>query len=173
MKNYILGLALMGMIYGATACSNAPSNNTEIETVNEEVPTIKNPKFADEKINSVYQHYLHLKTALINDDFKEAEMGAQMLNKALKDADIDLKNITPMINAVDVKAKRAQLSSLSLELASIFKKSKMESGVVYKQYCPMANGGKGGYWLASESQIKNPYYGKSMIGCGSVEEKIK
>lgn len=173
MKNYILGLALTGIIYGATACSNAPSNHTENEIVNEEVLTVENPKFADEKINAVYLHYIHLKTALINDDAKEADLGVQRLEKALKDVGINLKNITPMINAADVKAKRAQLSFISVELASIFKKSKMESGVVYKQYCPMANSGKGGYWLASESQIKNPYYGKSMMGCGTIEEKIK
>lgn len=170
----MMGLALATMIYSATACSNnakTTSENTATET--EATTENGNPKFADAKINAVYQHYIHLKTALTNDDAKEAEMGAQMLDKAIKDAGVEVKNMAPMLNAKDVKEKRAQLSSLSVELAAVFKKSKLESGVVYKQYCPMANDGNGGYWLASESQIKNPYYGKSMMSCGSVEEEIK
>jgi hypothetical protein len=29
------------------------------------------------------------------------------------------------------------------------------------------------YWLSSEAAIKNPYYGKMMLTCGSVTETIK
>jgi len=170
----MMGIALAGMIYSATACTNnAKTVDDRNETETTALVDNGNPKFADAKINAVYQHYTHLKTALINDDAKEAEMGTQMLEKAIKDAGMDIKNMEPMAKAADVKAKRAQLSSLSVELASVFKKAKIESGVVYKQFCPMANDGNGGYWLASESPIKNPYYGKNMLSCGSVEEEIK
>jgi hypothetical protein len=37
----------------------------------------------------------------------------------------------------------------------------------------MANDGNGGYWLSSEPQIKNPYYGDEMLECGEVKEEIK
>ncbi len=174
MKNYILGLALTGVIYSAFACTNPSQSNTnseETEAVAEEAQV--NPKFADAKVNEVYQHYIHLKTALVNEDEKEATTGAQMLATALKDAGIESKNITGVTGAKDVKGKRAKFSELSNELADTFRKSKLESGVVYKQYCPMANDGKGGYWLASEKKIKNPFYGSKMMTCGSVEEEIK
>lgn len=169
MKNYIMGLALTGMIYSAYACTN-PSANTQNTTTQE---AQANPKFADAKVNEVYQHYIHLKTALVNDDAKEATMGAQMLATALNDANISSKYIANVVDAKDVKGKRLTFSELSTELAETFKKSKIESGVVYKQYCPMANGGNGGFWLASEKKIQNPFYGSKMMSCGSVKEEIK
>jgi len=174
MKNYMMGIALTGMIYSAYACTNPSSTATNAEnteTVAEEAQV--NPKFADAKVNEVYQHYIHLKTALVNEDEKEATAGAKMLATAMKDANIASENIASVADAKDIKGKRVKFSELSNELAETFKKSKIESGVVYKQYCPMANDNNGGYWLASEKKIKNPFYGSKMMGCGSVEEEIK
>jgi Cu(I)/Ag(I) efflux system membrane fusion protein len=36
----------------------------------------------------------------------------------------------------------------------------------------MANEGKGGYWLSSQEEIMNPYYGDDMLHCGEVKETI-
>ena len=175
-KQLMMGLAPIAI--GITAlCLSA---NVNAKNVNAENGIIINlnlvgegPVFADAKLNSVYQQYIHLKTALVNNDLTEAESGTEMLNKALKTADIKLKGMDGMVEAKDVKTKRAALNALSLELTDILKKSKMESGVLYKQFCPMANGGKGVSWLASEAKIQNPYYGKMMMGCGRVKEEIK
>ena len=43
----------------------------------------------------------------------------------------------------------------------------------YYDYCPMAFNNKGGYWLAKEDKIQNPYFGDKMLTCGSVEEKLQ
>ena len=40
-------------------------------------------------------------------------------------------------------------------------------------HCPMANNGKGADWLSKENEVKNPYYGSMMLGCGKVTETIK
>ncbi|RYF79677.1 MAG: DUF3347 domain-containing protein, partial [Chitinophagaceae bacterium] len=37
---------------------------------------------------------------------------------------------------------------------------------IYLQYCPMKNAS----WLSSAKQIRNPYYGSSMLTCGEVTE---
>ncbi len=172
-----MGLALASMVYTAVGCTNATDKTAESKQVDatESVEQSINPKFADAKVNEVYQHYIHLKTALVNNDAKEADMGAKMLEKALTDAGMKTEAAlaSQLTKAADVKSKREKLNPLSIALAEAFKKSKIESGVVYKQFCPMANDGKGGYWLASESKINNPYYGASMLKCGSVEEEIK
>ena len=173
MKNYMMGVAFLSLVYGATACTNNADKKVETTEVKAETKQTVNPKFEDVKMNEVYKHYIHLKTALVNDDAKEADAGAKMLEKALIDAGISYSSVPDMVKAIDVKAKRVQLDKLSIQLALIFKKYKLESGIVYKQYCPMANDGNGGSWLASESQINNPYYGSSMLNCGSVEEEIK
>lgn len=44
---------------------------------------------------------------------------------------------------------------------------------VFYQFCPMANAGKGAYWLSEQSKISNPYRGKSMPSCGSTKEVLK
>ncbi|RYF87461.1 MAG: DUF3347 domain-containing protein, partial [Chitinophagaceae bacterium] len=43
---------------------------------------------------------------------------------------------------------------------------KLSSQPIYLQYCPM----KKASWLSSEKQIRNPYYGSSMLTCGEVTE---
>ncbi|MFV0237874.1 MAG: efflux RND transporter periplasmic adaptor subunit, partial [Flavobacteriales bacterium] len=44
---------------------------------------------------------------------------------------------------------------------------------VYQQYCPMADSNKGAYWLSTEKQIRNPYFGDKMLKCGKVEAEFK
>lgn len=173
MKNYVIGLALSGILCSTYGCTNVSKPSEEKQTNKEDQVTI--PKFENEKINAVYQHYIHLKTALINNDEKEAEIGAKMLEDATKKANLNsvIKLATDMVAVTSIEAKRGALNALTNELANIFKKEKLSAGIVYKQYCPMANDGKGGSWLASESKIKNPYYGSGMLTCGSVEEEIK
>ncbi len=66
--------------------------------------------------------------------------------------------------------QRHHFTSLSTEIYPLMKAFKPESAKVYYQYCPMANSGKGAYWLSSSAAIKNPFYGSKMIGCGSTKE---
>ena len=42
--------------------------------------------------------------------------------------------------------------------------------VIYQDFCPMANNNKGALWLSEVKEIKNPYYGASMLTCGKVVE---
>ncbi len=37
---------------------------------------------------------------------------------------------------------------------------------LYRVYCPMALDAKGADWLQTSEQIRNPYYGPAMLGCG-------
>jgi len=51
-------------------------------------------------------------------------------------------------------------------------KGKLSSGNIYKDFCPMALDG-GAYWLSSEKNILNPYYGDKMLKCGTVKEVLQ
>jgi hypothetical protein len=44
---------------------------------------------------------------------------------------------------------------------------------LYRDFCPMYNGGKGAYWLSETKEIHNPYYGKGMATCGEIKEELK
>lgn len=44
---------------------------------------------------------------------------------------------------------------------------------VYIDYCPMANNDRGAYWLSTEEQIRNPYFGDAMLTCGEIVKQIE
>ena len=64
--------------------------------------------------------------------------------------------------------QREHFAALSNEMYALVKSSKPAT-TVYREYCPM----KKEYWLSSGTEIRNPYYGKSMLDCGKVIETIK
>ena len=43
---------------------------------------------------------------------------------------------------------------------------------MFVQKCPMANNNNGAFWISSEKEIRNPYYGEQMMTCGSIIETI-
>ncbi|SMC22316.1 membrane fusion protein, Cu(I)/Ag(I) efflux system [Desulfacinum hydrothermale DSM 13146] len=43
---------------------------------------------------------------------------------------------------------------------------------LYRIRCPMAFEGRGATWLQPDDQVRNPYYGPRMLGCGDVLEVI-
>ena len=60
----------------------------------------------------------------------------------------------------------AKLSNSMYALVFNFKANETEA---YLQYCPM----KKASWLSNSKDIKNPYYGKKMLDCGSVKATLK
>ena len=68
--------------------------------------------------------------------------------------------------SADIAHQREHFASLSLNVFEVAKGLKLNTTVVYRQYCPM----KKSYWLSESSAIENPYYGKQMLTCGEVKE---
>lgn len=68
----------------------------------------------------------------------------------------------------DLSKQRGEFQQLSANIMSLGKTAKLAEPS-YIAYCPM----KKAYWLSAEKEIKNPYYGASMLNCGSVKETIK
>lgn len=78
----------------------------------------------------------------------------------------DAKNMAQAKTIGDQRKTFYRLSDVMIGLA---KENKLSDKTVFVQYCPMAKGS----WLSNEKQIVNPYYGKSMLDCGSVKSEIK
>ncbi len=134
-----------------------------------------NPEFQDETIANVYEHYMHVKSALVNSNASEAANGAEMLVNQLEGAEANEKVLNAaqqIAEAEDLNVQRTAFSELSAGVEEMISGS-LASGEVYKQYCPMAFEGEGGYWLSSSEEIRNPYYGDKMLKCGSVRETIQ
>lgn len=130
----------------------------------------------DDKLNAVYQHYIHLTTALVNGDMAEAKVAAAAIelgSKALSNGSVLTVLAAKIGAAADIEMQRTLFADLSNDFIARVKQSGLTSGEIYVEYCPMALNDKGASWLSNQKDIKNPYYGESMLTCGEVKETIK
>jgi hypothetical protein len=148
-------------------------------------PTTMVMKEAPNQLEAVYTNYFSLKDALVKSDAttaaaKASEMLAtieavkmdklpmdvhMVWMKVMKGLITDTKEIG---SNTDVKKQRAAFKTVSTNVYELMKVSKAETATYY-QYCPMVKAN----WLSKEAAVKNPYYGASMLTCGSTVETIK
>ncbi|SOC80004.1 Protein of unknown function [Salinimicrobium sediminis] len=132
-------------------------------------------EFSNDAVGSAYQHYMHVKTALVNTNAEEAQSGGKMLVEALGKVENSTKATEAaekIANSTEINEQRTAFLDLSAGMEEILSGA-IASGELYKQYCPMAFDGKGGSWLSASKEIRNPYYGDKMLKCGSVRDTIK
>lgn len=173
MKTYTLILALFISGFFASCSSNHQTAATDTAVA---ADSVKSAEFKNDTIAQVYNHYIKLKDALVNADVKAADTAASELATALhtiQGCENTAQNAIAIGKSADIKDQRAKFISLSSDIIAMFKNTDLVSGSVFVQYCPMANEGKGAYWLASNKEIKNPYYGNEMLDCGEVKQEIK
>ena len=116
--------------------------------------------------------YLQVQSALAADKLdgvpahaKTIELGATTLGK---DAEKLAASAKKLQDAKDIAAARSAFGELSDAMIAYADKTKSGFGAdVRIAFCPMANKP----WLQKEKAIRNPYYGASMISCGSFRTK--
>ncbi|WP_168196254.1 DUF3347 domain-containing protein [Echinicola soli] len=123
--------------------------------------------FKNEESDKVFHHYLAIKNALVEGDAETASEGAKMLLAV--DGFKGQEAAKKIEDASDIAVQRDAFVALSASVEQLVA-SQVSSGAVYKQYCPMAFEGKGGYWLSDQEAIRNPYYGDKMLTCGRVDK---
>lgn len=134
-----------------------------------------NPEFKNEDLAAVYEDYLELKTTLVNTDAEASQKAGEELATTLEKAEggeAALEAAQKIAASADIKEQRTAFSDLSAAVEGMIA-GNLASGEVYKQYCPMAFDGAGGYWLSSSEEVRNPYYGDMMLKCGRVEDTIQ
>lgn len=125
-----------------------------------------------QQTNNLLHPYIMVKDAFVKSDSKAAATEIASLNEAVK-AEKDFAQKADLQKATEKLAKagenldkqRAAFNDVSTIIWKIVKTSDVRENVYY-QYCPM----KKAYWLSREKEIKNPYYGSSMLTCGKVVE---
>ncbi len=133
------------------------------------------PMFKDKELGAAYDHYIHLKEALVGSQAGEVQKAANVLQQSLssvengKPAKAEAAKIAATSSLDD---QRKAFALLSNEMTTLVKASALTKGEVYLEYCPMANGNTGAYWLSNQKEIRNPYFGDKMLKCGSVKETI-
>lgn len=131
--------------------------------------------FKDASIGKAYEHYLHLKDALAASKSDEAKNAAGELQKSLAgvtNGKMVADEAAKIVATANLDDQRKAFSGVSDMMAMLVKGGKLSMGMIYLEYCPMANGNTGASWLSNEKAIKNPYFGDKMLKCGSVKEMI-
>ena len=164
--------------------SEEPHEHT-VETV--EIAVVKTPLEGSlrDLFDQLLQTYLSLKDALTQDDFDTALQYAKRFHglgeKFLaEDSDLPLQEhkdylketIKHLHHMANIEALREQFLSLSDLMIAMLKSYGVGADQAYIQFCPMANNNSGAFWISVDAEIKNPYFGASMLMCGSVEETI-
>jgi Cu(I)/Ag(I) efflux system membrane fusion protein len=160
---------------------NGPSNSEQVFEVGEEFRN---------QLKAVFEAYLPLKDALVGTDMAIAKKAAhKMLEEVekvdrslvkedahqawMKDQVVFMDNIALIIDKNDIEIIRKYFSPLSDQLYHSLKRFQVNGINAYRQYCPMAFDFKGGFWLSSQAEIRNPYFGDAMLTCGAIKEEIK
>ncbi|TXD85540.1 DUF3347 domain-containing protein [Subsaximicrobium wynnwilliamsii] len=177
LKSTLGVVAIAFITLTAVSCKDANKNEAPTPMVNQmhqesmtDDAEMAKPTFTDENTQAMFQHYIHIKTALVNSDAAEAQSGAQKLMEFTEDTALK-STLTQIADSEDLEAQRTAFSDLTEKMTLVVNAS-LTDGAVYQQFCPMAFNNKGGYWLSTESEIKNPYYGDRMLKCGKVTETL-
>lgn len=160
-------------------------------TENEKKPEAvdRNPKF-NSQLKAILLPYLKIKNALVTSDASSASAGAKELNASLSIVDMsmlngeahtkwmaylkDMETAVKRINATgDIEIQRVAFSALTNAFYDIIKTFRVEGIHAYYQFCPMAFNNKGGYWISTEKEINNPYFGQQMLRCGETKETLE
>ena len=141
-------------------------------------------------VNAIIDNYISINHALAADNASEAAAAAEKLSADLKGVDKslftaeqkklfdnnaeDLADHAAHIgkNGDNIQHQREHFSMMSEDVYDLVK-AFGTGKPVYHAHCPMYNDGKGAMWLNETQEIRNPYYGKEMLTCGTLEEVIK
>lgn len=124
-----------------------------------------------EPVKTVLNHYLAIQKELTKDSMNGVIEHATAIAKAVKG---DNKKMLPsdvaqqaetLAGAKDIKKAREAFKPLSASLVKYLADNKAGKGTYHEAYCPMAKAS----WLQTEKEVRNPYYGKSMLECGELK----
>ena len=121
-----------------------------------------------EPVKGVLDHYLLIQRELAKDSIKGVDANATAISKAVSADDMKMlpadvaKQADALAKATDIKSARQAFKPLSASLVKYLATNKAGKDTYHEAYCPMMKAS----WLQTEKEIRNPYYGKSMLDCG-------
>lgn len=170
--------------------NNTPGNTSIVKPQTSDTAAPNKEVKAAASIKEIVNIYLQLKNAFTKDNTNDAAAGGTALEAAFQNFDTTVlsdsqKNIFGDIaddakehgehigkNGGNIAHQREHFEMLSKDIYDLVK-AFGGGQVLYKDFCPMYNKGKGAFWISEIKEIKNPYYGKAMSTCGTVKEEIK
>ena len=190
---FIVAVAVASISFSACNGSNnsAKENNTTGDSAamqTSEAGTAM--KSTSTPLKELTAAYIQIKNGLTSDNGTDAAAGGKAFNEALAKVDTssmsaeqkksfediadDAKEMAEHIstNARKIAHQREHFDMLSQDMYDMVK-TFGTGQILYQDFCPMYNNGKGATWLSEVKLIRNPYLGKKMPTCGSVKETIQ
>lgn len=188
----LLNITILTLLFIYSNCNAQHKHHESPVLAKDTLSTIQSgnkPLDLNAKFRVILSVYVQLKNALVNNDANAASAAGKLLMKAIEAIDIKsltnkqdlnwtmyadkISNDAEYIKATsETEHQREHFMSLSKNLYELAKVFNANTEDLYYQFCPMANEGKGAYWLSEQSKIRNPYYGKKMLSCGSTKETL-
>lgn len=177
------GVVMAGHNHGG----NTTPNNSELQNYSKSIAVSMDVKQA---IQPLFQSYLAIKNALVSDGFEKSIEEGRQYKSILNDINMSIfkgeahnvwmrhgsvakKSIYALTNSEDIETVRNHFVTLSNQMVMLAKIFDPTERTLYIQHCPMANQDNGADWISIEQEIKNPYFGASMLKCGEVKEELK
>jgi len=170
-------------LQGKKSMMNKDRGTTEIAA-----PAMKMvlPQQFQVSFKAAIDHYIELKDAFVDNNTKQISSLAKSTSQKLKSIDLDglgkmekshLSKSIEMLDAIgnnpNLENQRSHFVILNENFVPLAKNTERLSEKLYIQKCPMANSNKGAFWLSNQKEIRNPYYGKEMITCGSIIDSVQ
>jgi Cu(I)/Ag(I) efflux system membrane fusion protein len=201
MKSILTALALAAAVL--SACNKKESEKPpaaetpkvaeepKADSVANDKPDYAVPDSFKVALGKVYAGYLQIEGALAHDDFAKAKSEFGSMHAVLHTLPVNgldstakaqwtslderlMEVLHPMAASKDIGEMRNHLADFTpLMLEAIEKFGILGDKGVYHFHCPMARNNAGADWLQGDPEMENPFYGKSMSGCGSLVETIK
>ncbi len=142
------------------------------------------------QINTLLSSYLKMKDGFFAANKETASKQAKDILKNLKKVNMELlkgdahmywmkqakiikENTKVIAEAENIDTQRRAFKPLSEAMIDVLKSFGLENETVYVQFCPMFDDNKGAFWLSTQKQIANPYYGDLMPTCGDTQDSIQ
>lgn len=119
--------------------------------------------------------YFSIQSALASDDLSSAKDSATKLEEKVAHSECAMDGgdcctevsgaAHGIANASDISAARTAFNDFSKAMIARVESHSPENAV-YQMYCPMAFNNKGAAWLQNNKDLRNPYFGASMLTCG-------
>lgn len=132
------------------------------------------PEIPLPQLKDLLPHYFELQSALAADDLAAAQAAMKKMMAVSGHHGALAELIHLLLAAEDLDGmRRPHFETLSNAfIASVQIHAEALEAPVYRMNCPMVYPDRGAEWLQNNGKLLNPYYGSTMLHCGSVEEKL-
>lgn len=155
---------------GGRSASGHESHGHMMKDMQVEAPSVSD-SINPEKLITILPVYLEIQKSLAADNFEQAVAAWETLHQQWNNPP---KLLHDGMAAIDIDALRNIFEPLSETLITGIRQHGNPTDIDLKlANCPMAFDFNGANWLQVSSDIQNPYFGASMLTCGTIKEEFK